>query len=224
VILNARQLTGRAEDHLQFVDGVGLQAACWHALESLQNRAARAGFKLEVASGFRSFERQLAIWNEKARGERPVHDDQDARVDMDQLDDLGKLEAILRYSALPGGSRHHWGTDLDVFDAAAIPEGYRLQLSPMEVAEDGIMGSFHQWLDGELAEGAAFFRPYAADRGGVAVERWHLSFEPLARDCEAGLTVEVLREALASCELELADAVLDRLPALFARYVRRRGD
>lgn len=219
--LNTRQLTGRAEDHLHFVDGVGLHPACWRALESLQDRAARAGFRMEVASGFRSFERQLAIFNGKARGERPVYDDLDARVDMAQLDEPGKLEAILRYTALPGGSRHHWGTDLDVFDAAAMPAGYTLQLSPTEVAEDGIMGPFHRWLDGELAADAAFFRPYASDHGGVAVERWHLSYAPLARDCEDMFSVEVLSEALSSCDLELADAVLYRLPALFARYIQR---
>ncbi|MCZ8486094.1 D-alanyl-D-alanine carboxypeptidase family protein [Vibrio lentus] len=26
-----------------------------------------------------------------------------------------KLSAILRWSALPGASRHHWGCDFDVF-------------------------------------------------------------------------------------------------------------
>ena len=34
-----------------------------------------------------------------------------------------RIDAILCWSALPGGSRHHWGTDCDVIDAAALPAG-----------------------------------------------------------------------------------------------------
>ncbi|WP_255399450.1 D-alanyl-D-alanine carboxypeptidase family protein [Oceanicoccus sp. KOV_DT_Chl] len=38
------------------------------AFASLQQRAASAGFELQVASAYRSFERQLLIWNGKAEG------------------------------------------------------------------------------------------------------------------------------------------------------------
>ncbi len=34
-----------------------------------------------------------------------------------------RVAAILVWSALPGASRHHWGTDCDVIDAAALPPG-----------------------------------------------------------------------------------------------------
>jgi hypothetical protein len=82
------------------------------------------------------------------------------------------------------------------------------------------MGAFHRWLDEELAGANDFFRPYAVDRGGVAVERWHLSFAPLACDCQAALTPELLANALCDCEMELADIVLTALPQLFERYIR----
>ena len=36
-----------------------------------------------------------------------------------------ECDAILLWSALPGASRHHWGTDFDVFDRAAVPPDYR---------------------------------------------------------------------------------------------------
>ena len=49
--------------------------------------------------------------------------------------------------AIPGTSRHHWGTDLDVYDAAALPADYRLELSPAEVAPGGLFDSLHRWLD-----------------------------------------------------------------------------
>jgi LAS superfamily LD-carboxypeptidase LdcB len=190
----------------------------------LQSSAARSGFDLQVASGFRSFDRQLMIWNAKARGQRTVHDDHGRPVDLQRLTPLARAEAILRFSALPGASRHHWGTDLDVFDAAALPADYRLQLTPEEVADDGMMGPFHRWLDEELARGGGFFRPYAEDTGGVAVERWHLSYAPLAAACEAALTPVLLADAIRDCDLELADVVLAELPALFDRYVRRNPE
>ena len=40
------------------------------------------------------------------------------------------MVGILEWSALPGASRHHWGSEFDVFDLAALPEGYRVQLLP----------------------------------------------------------------------------------------------
>lgn len=138
--LTPEQLTGRDESHIEWHDKIGLIPECWRAFEALQARAAEAGFDLQAASGYRSFDRQLMIWNAKAGGERVVHDDDNCPIHMHDLDDVDKVCAILRFSALPGASRHHWGTDLDVFDAAAMPEDYRLQLSPQEVAEDGMFG------------------------------------------------------------------------------------
>jgi hypothetical protein len=224
VRLNAAQLTGRADDHIHYRDGVGLQAGTWSALETLRKDGLAAGFDLQVASGFRSFERQLAIWNGKARGEREVHDDSGRPLAMGALDSRGKIEAILRFSALPGASRHHWGTDLDVFDGLALPPGYRLKLTPEEVADDGLMGPFHRWLDDAIAdEGQGFYRPYDQDRGGVAVERWHLSFAPLACCCEEDLTVDLLADALAGCEIELAADIQHWLPFIHARYIKMQS-
>lgn len=219
--LNPLQLTGRDESHLAWEDGVGLVPECHAAFNALRARAAAAGFDLRVASGFRSFERQLAIWNAKAAGERAVHDDANRPVDILALGETERIHAILRYSALPGASRHHWGTDLDIFDAAAMPAGYALQLTPEEVAAGGMFGPLHAWLDERIAAGEAeeFFRPYDVDRGGVAVERWHLSYAPVAAGCEALLTEAVLAEALGGCELVLGARVLAELPTLFRRYV-----
>ena len=105
---------------------------------------AAVGFDLRVASGFRSFDRQLAIWNGKAAGSRPIHDDVGLPIDRGALGEDELIAAILRFSALPGASRHHWGSDMDVYDAAAVPEGYAVQLSPAEVADDGPFGALHR--------------------------------------------------------------------------------
>lgn len=221
--LTSSQLTGQDDSHIEYDDnGIGLHPDCWAALSHLRADAAEAGFDLQVVSGFRSFVRQLAIWNDKARGERPVHDDAGAPVAMDELSAWQKVQAILRYSALPGSSRHHWGSDLDVFDAAAMPSGYRLQLTPQEVSDQGMFGAFHRWLDERInsGEAAGFYRPYEIDRGGVAVERWHLSYAPLASACASRFDEQLLSEALQSSSLELAEAVLAEISDIYCRYIQ----
>ena len=33
------------------------------------------------------------------------------------MDDEAAIDKIIEYSTLPGTSRHHWGTDIDIIDA-----------------------------------------------------------------------------------------------------------
>lgn len=226
--LNARQLTGREETHLvELPSGHRLQAAVATAFSALQEDARAAGFDLAIASSFRSYSRQLVIWNGKACGLRKVHDDAGRDVDISALPGPQQLRAILRYSAIPGTSRHHWGTDLDVYDAAAVPPGYQLELSPREVAPGGLFDPLHRWLDERMAAGQSrgFYRPYALDRGGVAPERWHLSYAPLARGCEHTLSESLLLACWDDCPageeaLLLADEIRVELPRIMANYVQ----
>ncbi|MDX1734889.1 MAG: M15 family metallopeptidase, partial [Halioglobus sp.] len=133
--LDERQLTGLADTHLVTMpSGHRLVGEVAEAFAALRRDAASAGFDLAIASSFRSFSRQLAIWNGKAAGRRPVLDDSGDEVQVRALEPGQLLRAILRFSAIPGASRHHWGTDMDVFDGSAMPEDYQLQLSPREVA------------------------------------------------------------------------------------------
>lgn len=189
--------------------------------EALRADAARAGFELKIVSGFRGFDRQLAIWNAKASGRRKLLDSCGEEVCFDQLSEAQLLDCILRWSALPGASRHHWGSDIDVYDAAAVPADYAVQLSPQEVDAGGPFAPLHEWLDRQFANGACygFFRPYAEDRGGIAPERWHLSYAPLAARCESGLSVERLRDTLMHADILLKDRVIAQLEELYARYV-----
>lgn len=224
--LDLRQLTGLDETHLvETSGGHRLQAEAAEAFASLQRDAAVAGFDLAVASSFRSFSRQLAIWNAKAAGERPVHDDSGEVVVMESLSPEQKLHAILRFSALPGASRHHWGTDLDVYDAAVLAPSDTVQLVPEEVSTGGVFDPLHRWLDERMAadESHGFFRPYGVDRGGVAPERWHLSYVPLAVSCARQFNEEVLlacwHSGLEGEGLLLQEEVETCLPALLQRYV-----
>lgn len=188
------------------------------ALQPLLQAAESAGFQPAVASGYRDFERQLAIFNAKARGQRPLLDSQGQVLQAERLSEEQRLAAILRWSALPGLSRHHWATDLDIYDAGVCVEGYQVQLTQAEC--DGAMAGFHQWLTGWLDQQTDWYRPYREDLGGVAPEPWHLSFRPWARQCEGVLNPARLAQVLEASDIELKALILSDLPALVARYTR----
>jgi LAS superfamily LD-carboxypeptidase LdcB len=190
-------------------------------LQALRAAAAAAGFDLRLTSGFRGFARQASIWNRKVAGKLAVLDAAGQPIDIATLSDAQLMLAILRWSALPGASRHHWGTDVDVYDAAATPDGYEVQLIPAEVDPGGMHAPLHAWLDARIARGEAFgfYRPYDRDRGGVAPERWHLSWAPLAVPCLAAMSLERLRQTVAHADLALRDTILTHLPALYTRFV-----
>lgn len=189
------------------------------AFRQLCREAEPLGFRPRVVSGFRSFERQLAIWNGKACGQRPTLDSDGAPLDLSCLAPVDCVHAILRWSALPGASRHHWGTDFDVIDANALPDGQSVELTVEEART--VFGAFHAWLDEVLGDESrfGFYRPYAEDRGGVAPEPWHLSFAPLAREYARAHSPELLRDQLQHCDMLLGDIVCENLDALYERYV-----
>jgi len=225
-----KTLVGLSETHLcgsGEVQGLGARVhrEVLAPFLALQEDAARAGFDLRIFSGFRTFQHQLSIWNRKVNGDLPVLDSQARPLDIRDLDPPELVFAILRWSALPGASRHHWGTDLDVVDEAARPEGYEVELIPAEVDPGGMFGPLHTWLDERIdsSEAHGFFRPYDRDRGGVAPERWHLSHHPVARRLESRLTVAHLRGTLAGSEMLLKEVVLDHLDQIYERFIVNIG-
>jgi len=229
--LTADQLLGLDDSHLDTLpDGHRLQGAVANAFAALCEDARKAGFDPAIASSYRSFDRQLAIYNAKVSGARTVHDDDGAIVVMEALAPVQQLHAILRFSALPGTSRHHWGTDLDIYDRKAVPAEYAVQLTPQEVSTGGVFDAFHCWLDERIAleQSHGFFRPYAVDRGGVSPERWHLSYAPLSQSCDGRLDAGMLRQAWrvlpGGAELALQDVVNAELDDLLERYVRVPAD
>ena len=186
----------------------------------LQEAAKNAGFAIKICSAYRSFDRQLLIWNGKASGMRPVMDPFGQPINIQDLNPWQKIQAILRWSALPGASRHHWGTDFDIYDARAMPEGYQIQLTPDEVQGDGLFAPMHDWLDDYLkSEKTNFYRPYTFDKGGIAPERWHLSYRPLADQYAQMLNIDVLSSRLKDSNLILLDVVLEYLDDIFQRYI-----
>ncbi|MCZ8131164.1 MAG: M15 family metallopeptidase [Steroidobacteraceae bacterium] len=220
-MFDALELTGRARTHVIDLDAprCTLHRAVARPFLRMRAAAAKAGIDLVPASSFRDFERQRAIWNGKWSGERPLVDRAGRPLDAMRLSDAARVDAILAWSAVPGTSRHHWGTDLDVYDRAAVPRGYRLLLVPAEYAPDGPFARLTAWLDANMAR-FGFFRPYATDRGGVQPEPWHLSHAPTAREASRRLRLATLRRAIVEGEVAGRAILLRRLPTIYARYVR----
>lgn len=219
-MIDNQMLTGRSLAHLASIDGGPhrLQPEAVDAFTGMQSAARLAGFNLQPASTFRDFARQLAIWNGKFGGERPVLDKDSRPVAVASLTDAERCELILRWSALPGASRHHWGSDLDIYDPDLLPQGAKLQLEPWEYAPGGYFAGLNQWLTENMST-FGFYRPYDIDRGGVAVEPWHLSYRPLAQQCELQLTPEVLIAAWQGQEVAGCDWVTRHLATIFPRFI-----
>jgi LAS superfamily LD-carboxypeptidase LdcB len=218
--MNELELTGRARTHV--IDLI--EPACSLHYEvvaswlAMKDAAAVEGMDLQVRSSFRDFQTQLAIWNSKWRGERPLYDREGRLLRRDQLNDSQTIDAILCWSALPGGSRHHWGSDLDVIDAAAIPTGYKVELLPSEYAPGGVFEKLTRWLDAHMHE-FGFFRPYRTERGGVSPEPWHLSYAPVSIPALESLSLSTLRHVLEATDIDGKPHVLARLPEIYTRYL-----
>jgi LAS superfamily LD-carboxypeptidase LdcB len=214
------QLTGRSRDHLTDLSDprCSLHKEVVAPFLSMRAAAAADGIDLVAFSSFRDFDRQLAIWNGKFRGEREILGRDGRSLSAGGLSPAERVSAILWWSALPGASRHHWGTDFDVMDLAAVPQGYRIQLVPAEYAAKGPFHRLTNWLDAHM-NAFGFFRPYTTDRGGVSPEPWHLSYAPVALRAQRALSVESLRSVLVASGIEGKEEVLASLEENFRRYV-----
>jgi len=218
--MNELELTGRARTHVVELEHPRcvLHVEAVTSFLAMRDAATAAGIDLVAVSSFRDFERQVFLWNRKWRGERPLLDRGGRPIDPATLDDARKVDAILCWSAIPGGSRHHWGSDLDVIDAASMPPGYQVQLVPAEYATDGVFARINGWLDANMAR-FGFYRPYASAGSGAGIEPWHLSYWPLSSVALEALTLPVLRSAVAASDMLGKAQVLERLPEIYTRFV-----
>lgn len=157
-----------------------LDARALSALEKLSVAARKAGYDIKVVSATRNFTTQKAIWEEKFTGRRAVGGKNLATAIKDE--EKRALE-ILRFSSMPGTSRHHWGTDMDFHESGI--SGPALHNSTFKT---GRGKEFYDWLVANAGK-FGFCQPYNGDpteRGagkfahGYQEERWHWSYRPVA--------------------------------------------
>lgn len=161
-------LTGKTSPEL-FGDGIGLQKEAYDCFLKMKAAAKKQGIEIQVASGYRSFARQKSIWNRKYKS----NTDQG----MSPLDAMSK---IIAYSTYPGTSRHHWGTDIDIIDAAATYSGS--VLDPDKFEGNGPFRKLKEWMDAN-ANTYGFYLVYTnnPDRKGFNYEPWHYSYRPISK-------------------------------------------
>ena len=212
-------LTGQSEQHLHWLrDNLGIHHDMVDAYKAMQTSAKFDGIELKIASGYRSFARQLSIWQNKYQGKIAVKDAQGNVVDMTNLNENEKIHAIMLFSALPGASRHHWGCDIDVYASNLLPSDQPLQLEPWEYGATGPLYDLTLWL-ADNANTFGFYLPYDQFRGGVAAEPWHLSYRPIANQYQQVHNVELLESVILNSEIFNKAVLIDLLPELYQRYI-----
>ena len=191
-----------------------------HAIESdlkqLLLAAKNDDIEILIISSYRSFERQLSIWNEKWQGYRPVFSRHGRPLNIAQMSDMEKYKAISLWSALPGLSRHHWGTDLDIFSAKAISQGHKVELIPDEFSTKGVCGELNNWLDKNLSK-YGFFRPYLKYQQGISEEPWHISHIASSEIILKDYPFEQCLETLNQSDIKSRPFILD----VFEHYCER---
>lgn len=222
-MLTNEQLCGLVSTHVRQVtgerDGVHLQDTVAEAYVAMRSAAAEAGVSIAIASGFRDFQRQRHIWNRKFSGAAPLYNDHGDLLNASELSTGEKVDAILTWSALPGASRHHWGTDFDVYDPEPFASGnQQLQLIPSEYEANGPCHAMHQWLR-QHAQSFGFFFPYARYQGGVAAEPWHLSHRALAQTAHSALTLATLQQCIKAHDILGQAYLLECLADIKQRYI-----
>lgn len=214
------ELTGQATTHIKQYDNpqFALHSEAAEAYFDMKKSAHEDGIILHPFSSFRNFKSQLRVWNLKFTGKRPLYTADGDEISFSGLSQREIVNNILNWSAIPGASRHHWGTDIDLIDLKHIPQGYQIRLLPEETREGGVFYNLHCWLDKNM-EKFGFFRPYSRFQGGVFAEPWHVSYGLISKDALKQLTCEILEQAIKESAVLGRDLVLERLSEIYANYV-----
>lgn len=109
-----------------------------------------------------------------------------------------RLSTILKFSALPGTSRHHWGTEVDFNSTTSAGWEPATSTKPKK----GALFDLGVWLQANAAK-AGFVQAYTAGRtGGYNEEQWHYSYAPIAIGLRQRYNAQV------SLSTDVADAFL----------------
>ncbi len=211
----------RTDEMVEF-NGIYLHPRALPSLQSLVQQAEFAGFQIQLVSGFRSFDRQMSIWNRKATGELPVLDEHGNPLERHLFDEEKWMWNILNWSALPGTSRHHWGSDIDLVGQPIGELTVEPELVPTEYQVGGPFYDFDCWFNDPMIQKNrwGFAKPFLEGRGGVRPEPWHFSWIELSNEIAQEFRIDLLHETLANSNLQLKTAVLKNLPAIVERMVQ----
>lgn len=140
--------------------GYKMQKDAYLALEKMKKEALVSGVRIHVISAYRSFEHQNRIWSRKFKKFRSKG-----------LSVKEAVNKVKEYSAIPGTSRHHWGTDVDLVD-------YNKKFLNNKIKHS----KYIKWMD-ENAHKYGFYRVYTNNkfRAGYNYESWHYSYRNISK-------------------------------------------
>jgi LAS superfamily LD-carboxypeptidase LdcB len=220
------------------------------ALESMSRAALADGVDVWARSGYRSLSQQRYLWNRKYRGQDTVRGDDGSRLTLTRDHSAAeKVRLILSYTAFPGTSRHHWGTDVDMAQTFAdgcadlllqdglvpvAPAGSDVPVAPAEPApsegqaEPGAAQKVERDEDGCLpaqrwlaarAHEFGWYLVYDVARGGFQPEPWHWSYLPFAVPALTRYVAEVEPELLRDRGVDGDEVVLEDFAAYRERFL-----
>lgn len=168
-IMNLDLVTGINHNDL-VGDSLKLESQTFFAFKKMKEAAKKDGIILKIVSAHRSFERQNFIWNKKYKKFTNEY----------SLNPMDAINEIIRFSTIPGTSRHHWGTDIDIIDGKYPDENNVLMSEKYE--KGGIFYDLKKWLSNN-SEQFGFFLTYTNDpkRKGFEYEPWHYSYKPSSK-------------------------------------------
>jgi len=176
-------------------EGLFLRKDTYEAFRKMYNHAASDGIRLQIRSATRNFNYQKGIWEAKWNGTKLIEGGENlAETTPDPKERALK---ILRYSSMPGTSRHHWGTDIDLnnFENSWFEKG------------DGL--DIYNWLKKHAAE-YGFCQTYTAGREhGYLEERWHWTYMPVSSKLTALAKQELKNEMIKGFSGSEAAVMLD---------------
>ncbi len=165
-------------------EGMLLREEAYEAFKRMYEAAKNEGVSLKILSATRNFDYQKGIWERKWTGQRILSNGKNAA--QAYPDPKDRALKILEYSAMPGISRHHWGTDIDL---NAFNNSY---------FERGEGAKIYQWLVAN-APSFGFCQPYTPkgpDRpNGYNEEKWHWSYMPISQPLTRGAR-ELLKDGM----------------------------
>ena len=159
-----------------------MQEEVYEAYERMRQAAAKEGIDIKVVSAHRSYHRQREIWNAKYK-----------TLTLQGLPAKDAIQEIIAYSTLPGTSRHHWGTDIDIIDNANPQSGDVLLAE--KFYGDGPSSALRSWMNRNAAD-YGFLEVYTdhPNRKGFAHEPWHYTYHSLSKAYLEVLTNQVISE------------------------------
>lgn len=150
-------------------EGMYLRKEAYGAFLKMYEAALKEGITIRIHSATRNFDYQKMIWENKWTGETILSDGTNLATDIN--DPVKKALKILEYSSMPGTSRHHWGTEIDInsFSNEWFSHGEGLKL--------------YSWME-QHAHEYGFCQPYtpiSEERPyGYQEEKWHWSYIPIS--------------------------------------------